>query len=176
MNIDFSKIFQSRKIKITLLALAAFIVLLIVFQAGMAVGFRKANFSFKWGENYQRNFGGPRGGFLGNFIRNDFVGKDFINGHGVFGQIIKIDGSTIIIKGADNAEKIVLSKDDTAINRFQEKIKVGDLKVDDQVIVIGSPNNAGQIEAKLIRVMPASLAGGPLPFKKQIPMPPMRSR
>ncbi len=170
-NIDFNKIFQSRKFKIALLALGAFIVLLFVFCAGMAVGFRKADFSFKWGENYHRNFAGPRGGFF-----EDFIGRDFINGHGVFGQIIKIDGSTLVIKGADNTEKIILVKDDTTINRLQEKIKAGDLKVDDQVVVIGSPNEQGQIEAQLIRVMPVSPAGGLSPFEKRIPMPPIRPR
>ncbi len=171
MNIDFNKFsrfFQSKKIKITLLALGALMILLFVFQAGMIVGFRKADFSFKWGENYHRNFGGPPGGFLGGFIKDDFLGRDFMAGHGVFGQIIKIDASTdseqiasLVIKGSDNVEKIVLVKKDTAINRFQEKIKVADLKIDDQIVVIGDPNDSGQIEAKLIRIMSALPEGEP---------------
>ncbi len=151
INIDFDKIFRSKKLKIALLALGIFIVLLLVFQAGMAVGFRKANFSFRWAENYHQNFAGPRGGFFGDF-RRDFEGKDFIGSHGVFGSIIKIDNSTLVVKGTDNTEKIILLKDDTTINRLQEKIKAGDLKVDDNIVVIGSPNDSGQIEAKLIRV------------------------
>jgi hypothetical protein len=171
INVDFNKIFQSKKAKIALIALGALIVLLLVFQLGMTVGFRKANFSFRWAENYHQNFAGPRTGFLGNFAR-DFIGKDFIEAHGVFGSIIKIDGSTLVIKGANNVEKTVLLKDDTAIERLRETIKPADLKIDDNVVIIGSPNDSGQIEAKLIRVMPA--AGEPI--SGQVPMPMMRSR
>ena len=74
---------------------------------------------------------------------------------GVFGQIIKIENDKLIIIGKNNAETIVLITDKTIINRFQETISVADLKIDDAAVIIGEPNNAGQIEAKLIRVMPA---------------------
>lgn len=124
------------------------IILLVVFGAGMFVGTKKANFSFRWAENYHRNFGGPRGGFFG-----PINGRDFIDAHGVFGQIIKIDGSTLIVSGRDNTEKIVLIKDDTTINGPQNNLKLADLKVNDYIVIIGNPNNAGQIEAKLIRLM-----------------------
>lgn len=145
-----NKFFQSKVFKRVTLGVAAFIILLIVFGLGTFVGFRKANFSYRWGENYHQNFAGPRGGFFG-----DFGGKDFINAHGVIGQIIKIDGSTIIIKGMDNIEKIILIKDDTIIERLRETLKPANLKIDDTVVVIGQPNDAGQIEAKFIRLMPA---------------------
>ena len=164
-----NKLFQSRVFKRVTLGVAAFIILLIVFGLGTFVGFRKANFSYRWGENYHQNFAGPRGGFFG-----DFGGKDFINAHGVIGQIIKIDPSTgstsspqassgqaatLIIKGMDNIEKIVLIEDDTIIERLRETLKTTDLKVDDTVVVIGQPNDAGQIEAKFIRLMPPPPAG-----------------
>lgn len=150
---DFNKFFQSRTLKITLGTIVVIIIFLLVFDLGVMVGLRKANFSYKWGENYHRNFAGPRGGFLKDFGRG---GRDFIGAHGVFGQIIKIDGSTVIIKGRDNLEKIVVIKEDTAIMRFRETIKSSDLKVDDFIVVIGEPNDAGQIEAKFIRVVPPS--------------------
>lgn len=146
-NMDFNKIFQAKKFKKILLAIGALIVLLIVFGVGMAVGFRKANFSYRWAENYHRNFGGPREGLF-----KDFSGRDFINTHGISGSIIKIDGNTLIIKGQDNVEKTIVVSDQTVIRKQQETIKVSDLKVDDSVVIIGSPNNSGQIEAKLIRV------------------------
>lgn len=146
-----NKIFQSKKLRVTLIAIGTLIILLVVFQVGMAVGFRKASFSYSWAENYHRNFAGPREGFLGNFM-----GRDFIDAHGVFGSIIKIDGSTLVIKGANNVEKTILLKDDTTIERLRETIKLSDLKVDDNIVVIGSPNDSGQIVAELIRVMPAS--------------------
>ncbi|MFA5050878.1 MAG: hypothetical protein WC499_02060 [Patescibacteria group bacterium] len=146
---DCNKFFQSKSFQIITWSIAAIILFLLIFNLGMIVGFRKANFSYKWGENYHQNFAGPQGGFF-----RDFGGRDFIEPHGVFGQIIKIEDSTIIIKSPDNVEKTVIIKDDTVIERFRETIKLTDLKIDDQIVVIGEPNTSGQIEAKFIRIMP----------------------
>lgn len=150
---DYNKFLQSKNFKIVLIVIGALIVLLLVFKAGVSVGYRKANFSYRWGENYHRNFAGPRGGFLGDF-RPGFGEGPFINAHGTAGSIIKIDGNTIVTKGRDNVEQIVLVKDDTTITRLRTQVQISDLKVDEMIIVIGNPNEAGQIEAKLIRVMP----------------------
>jgi len=146
---DFNKMFESKNFKGALIGVGAFIAVLLIFGAGMAIGFKKADFSFRWGDNYHKNFGGPRGGFF-----KDFTGRDFIEAHGVFGQIIKIDGQMIIIKGQGNVERLVVVKDTTIINRGRETIKISDLKVDDSVVIVGQPNASGQIEAKLIRIMP----------------------
>lgn len=148
MNID--KIFQSKTFKIILLAIAGLMIILLVFKTGMMVGFQKANFSCHWSDNYHRNFGGPRGGFPGGF-----GDRDFIEANGTVGQIIKIATSTLVIKGQRDIEKIVLIKDDTVIKQLKETITINELKIDDMVVVIGEPNNDGQIEAKLIRVIPA---------------------
>jgi len=134
------KILQSKKFKITMGIIGGFIIIFLAFGAGTFVGMRRANFSFRWAENYQRNFGEPH-----------------FNAHGIFGQIIKTDGSTLVINGRDNIEKIILITASTTINSFR-----GDLRVNDNVVIIGNPNNAGQIEARLIRLMPASPAGGPM--------------
>ncbi len=147
---DYNKFFQSKTFKIILGGVGVIIILLLVFELGKIVGFKKANFSYRWGENYHQNFGGPREGFF-----KDFSGRDFIGAHGVFGQIMKIDGSTLVIKGQDDVEKIVLVNDKTVIERFRETVKITDLKVDDYIVVIGEPNDAGQIEAKFIRIMPS---------------------
>lgn len=150
---NFKNFWQSTLFKGLILGISIFAILLIflllIFKLGMLVGFRKAGFSYKWGENYHRNFAGPRGGFFG-----DSFGKDFIEAYGTFGQIIKIDGSTLIVKGRENVEKIVLVKENTTIKHLRETIKLSDLKVDDYIVVIGEPNDKGQIEAKFIRVMP----------------------
>ncbi|MBU6414658.1 hypothetical protein KGQ34_00205 [Patescibacteria group bacterium] len=149
---EFNTLFQSKKIKIALVVLGALIALLAAFKAGEFVGYRKARFSYQWEENYHRNFAGPGKGFFGNFLRG-FGDRDFINSHGTFGAIIKIDGNTVIVKGKDEAEKIILvSASTTTIESRRETLQASDLKVDDQVVVIGSPNEQGQIEAKLIRV------------------------
>lgn len=146
---DFNKLLQSRIFKIISAGLAGMIVILIIFAVGIFVGYNKASFSLHWGESYHRNFGGPRNGFFGNMAE-----RDFIDAHGVFGQIIKIDGSTLIIKGQGNVEKVVLVTEQTTINKFNATVKLEDLKLDDYIVIIGEPNNDGQIIAQLIRIMP----------------------
>ncbi|MDO8676842.1 MAG: hypothetical protein Q7K16_04350 [Candidatus Azambacteria bacterium] len=167
---------QSKNYKIVAISLAAMAVMFLTFVVGMHVGFRKAMFSYQWGENYHKNFTGPRGGMFRGMLR-DFGGKDFIDSHGASGQILKVDPSTdstgslqagsgqaeLIIKGQDGVEKIIVIKEDTSIARLRETIKISDLKINDSVAIIGSPNEQGQIEAKFIRVLPEP--GAIAPFK-----------
>lgn len=166
---DFSKCLQSKTFRIALVAIGALIVLLFVFKVGVFVGYKKASFSYRWGENYHRNFAGPRGGFFGDF-RRGFGDKDFINAHGTFGSVIKIDGNIVIVKSRDDVEKTALVSDDTVIRRGREAIRVSDLKVDDRIVIIGSPNGQGQIEAKLIRLFSEDDPGR-LPYKRSRPIP-----
>lgn len=148
---DLNKFFQSKKFIIITWNIAGLIVILLVFRFGVAVGYKKATFSYRWGENYHLNFGSPRKDFL--FFSD---GKDdFISSYGAAGQIIKNDGDVLIVKDQSNVEKSILIKNGTAILRGREKIKPSDLKVNDFIVVIGEPNNAGQVEAKLIRIMPS---------------------
>jgi len=152
--------FQSKAFTAALLGIAAFLALLFAFKAGMIVGAKKAEFSHRWSDNYQRNFAGPRSGFPVGF-----GDRDFIEANGVFGQIIKIDGQTLMIKSRDDVEKIVLISKDAVIRQFQDSLKLADLKTDDYIVVIGEPNDSGQIEAKLIRIMPPQpLEEAPRPF------------
>jgi hypothetical protein len=69
----------------------------------------------------------------------------------------------------DNTEKVVLIKDDTQIQKMMISVKASGLSVDDFVVVIGDPNNQGQIEAKFIRIMPLGMPvppmGAPTPLK-----------
>ncbi len=152
-----AKILQSSVFKIVIIGLATTIVILFIFALGLFVGYRKASFSLNWGENYHRNFGGPRNGLFG-----PFDGRDYIDAHGVFGQIIKIDSSTLVIKGQNNVERVILVNDGTTINKFQDTITSANLKTDDFIVVVGEPNNDGQIVAKLIRVLPPPRPGLPL--------------
>jgi len=163
---ELNKIFQSKAFKIIIWTFAALAIILLIFEAGLVVGYKKANFSFQWGENYHLNFGGPRGGFL-----EDARGRDLIDAHGIAGKIIKIETSTMIIGGRDNVEKIVNLNDDTAIMRFHEQIKPADLKIGDLVVIIGDPNSSGQINAKFVRIMPASDGNIMPPPPTNTPMP-----
>lgn len=148
MNID--NFFQSKMFKWLVLSVCALIPLAFVFCFGVFIGARKADFSFKWAEAYHRNFGGPREGFLNNAM----MGNDFIEANGIFGQIIKINGQNITIEGNSGVEKIILVEQDTTIVSQKKNLQLQDLKNGDKVIVIGEPNNDGQIEAALIRIIP----------------------
>jgi hypothetical protein len=132
--------------------LVALAVLIGIFSLGVFVGYHKARFSYAWGENYHNNFGGPRGGLF-----KDFSGKEFMDAHGTYGQIVKVTDSTLVVKGSDSVEKIVVVNDDTSIMRLRDAIKISDLKINDNVIIIGEPNEQGQIGAKFIRFLPATL-------------------
>jgi len=154
MNIN--TLFQSRTFRGVLIGIGIAIVLLAFFQAGVFVGFRQAEFSFRGSEKYLENFTGPPHGDL-----RDLGPKGMISPYGVFGSIIKTDSSSLAVKGQDNVEKIVLVNQDTEIRRYDKTIPLSDLKAGENVVIIGAPDDQGQIGAKLIRVMPGELP--PLP-------------
>ncbi len=153
---DIQKLFKSSYFSWTLKILGALIILLLVFQAGIFVGFHKARFSFQWGDNYHRTFGGPRGGFL-----RDIQGRDFTSGHGVAGSIAQINNGSIVIKGTDGVEKNILISNQTSIRKGITNLAITELEIDEQVVVIGVPTQDGTIDAKIIRVFDA---GSKLPF------------
>jgi hypothetical protein len=157
---------QKQSYKIAILALLSAFLLLLAFKIGELVGFRKAAFSYRWGAQYHQNFGGPRAGFFG-----EDDGRGFMNAHGSFGTILKIDGNTVLVRDADNTEKTIIVGDKTVINRMNGVIGVSDLAVDERVTIIGTPNDKGQIDAKFIRAFPSSPPPPPSfqPFPHQQP-------
>ncbi|MCX6723992.1 MAG: hypothetical protein NT155_02320 [Candidatus Staskawiczbacteria bacterium] len=158
---DTDKIFQSKFFRWIIPGVAGIIILIFVFSLGVFVGAKKADFSFQWADEYHRNFGGPQGGFFGEFLGTE---KEFANSNGVFGQIIKVGSNDITVKGRDNVEKLILVSPQTPISYQRKSIKLSDLKIGDNVVVIGEPGDGGQIRAELIRVMP--LPPPPAPNKK----------
>ncbi len=139
-------------LKWVVIGLAGFAVVVLIFGAGIFVGGMKAKFSYRWAESYHKNFAGPQGGFFGDWRGTSIPPGDFIEGHGTFGEIIKINDSDFVIKGQADLEKIVIIKENTILEKGRMAIKKEELKVGDQVVIIGSPNEQGQIEAKLIRI------------------------
>ncbi|MDP2708710.1 MAG: hypothetical protein Q8O93_01485 [bacterium] len=144
-----NEFFKANHFNKLLIMIAAIVALTFVFAAGVFVGQVKERFSNRWEKNYYGNIMGPGRRGLMDFNRRGF------NGHSGFGQIIKIEGNNLVVKDQGNVEKIILVSEQTAIIRDFQNIKISDLKVDDQLVVIGRPNDQGQIEAKLIRVVPA---------------------
>ncbi len=142
------------------LALAGLAAAFLIFAAGVFVGFHKAEFSYRWAENYRANFIGSRavGGMMGAMF-GKLGERGFIDPYGAAGKIIEIDSAaggqpSLIVKGEDGAEKTILVKKD-AIRKFSESAKIGDLQIGDFIVAIGRPNDQGQIEAKFVRIMPA---------------------
>ncbi|MFZ2881726.1 MAG: DUF5666 domain-containing protein, partial [Candidatus Moraniibacteriota bacterium] len=155
---------RTRKLKIAIIVFGAMLIALIIFASGVAVGFRKARFSYQWGQNYERNFmghgpAGPGGMPVRSGEREgmrDFLrgpeGPDFRNAHGLAGAIISIADNNVIVRDRDGKENTVAVDDRTIIKRNADDLKISDLKVDDQVVVMGAPNDQGVVSAKLIRV------------------------
>lgn len=151
-------ILSSRAFRKLSLIIVGAIVILLIFQAGVFVGFHKASFSNRWGENYRDILGLNRSfRSAGRTSLREVLGGDYLTSHGAVGKIIKIELPKFIVVGNDNVEKIINTTDDTTILQFRNKIKTTDLKLDDYIVVIGSPNNKGEVEAKLIRVIPNSM-------------------
>ena len=143
------KVFGESQVKKVICILGYILVALIIFQAGMFVGLKRAGFAFRTGEQYFRQMNGrPNDQFMG-MNRGDFG-----NSHGAIGKIISINLPTIIISDIDNTEKTITLSTSTDIKKFKDSIKAEDLKVNDLVTVIGNPNDKAEIEAKLIRIMP----------------------
>lgn len=157
VKVEVKKVFKSKVLKAIICCLGFVIVASFIFKAGVFVGFQKASFGRNWGDNYSRNFGmmprGPRS------MMEDF--DNLPNPHGAIGKIVKIDASSVVVvDDKDKTEKVILINSDTKIFKMRESIVKDNLVVGDFVIVIGDPNKDGQIEAKLIRLMPAPADAG----------------
>lgn len=153
MILDIKKLVSSTSFKVVFaivvfLALASFI-----FQAGVFVGFHKASFLFKSGDNFYRTFG-ERGGMMmnGGMFRDEFSG-----GHGAVGKIVKVELPTLVVLGSDNIEKVIVTDSKTEVREGRKDSSVNKLTSDQYITVLGTPNDQGQITAKLIRIMPGPM-------------------
>jgi len=147
---------QSNRTKHILYGIGTAVVALLIFQAGVIVGFKKASFSNRLGDNFYRTFGERRDprGLPPSF--GMMQGVDPSNAHGTIGKIAGIALPQLIVADRDGTEKTIVVSDKTDIRRFRDSIKPTELKVGDIVTIIGAPTENGQIKAELIRVMPVS--------------------
>lgn len=154
-------ILQSKLVTGLLIGAGLTLAALLVFQAGMVVGERRATFSYRLGERYYR-------GAFGGHPRMMGLGRDgFLEAHGAAGKIISVQLPTFVIEGPDQVEKVVLINDGTSIRRFRDTVPPSALRVDDFAVVIGAPNDQAQVVAKLIRLMPEPPTG--TPFMQPMP-------
>lgn len=145
---EIKKVISSKKYMKVVYALGVVIILLVTFSLGVSVGFHRASFTKAWGEHYMDNFG-PRSEHTG------LAREHYPNAHGAIGKILKIELPTIIVEDKDATEKVIVLTENTKIQNGTMAITAPDLKLNDFIITIGSPNDQGQIEAKFIRVFPA---------------------
>ncbi len=148
MEQELKKIFESKKFLKLLYGLGILIVAGVIFHAGIEVGSRKASFGSAYGQHYFENFGMERHGPLGE------LSEHFSNPNGAVGKIIQVTPPTFVVEGSDNTEKVILVTDDTEILLGRQKVSDSELKIDGYVVVIGIPDERGQVEARLIRIMP----------------------
>jgi len=154
------EIIKSKKFKIIVAIMGVILVALVSFATGITVGLHKAKFSNHFGENYEKNFMGPRPemgrpmgpmGAIGEKI-NDFEGRGFRNAHGLAGTVISVTDNSLVIKDRDNKENAVAITDKTMLKSGRDDIKISDLKQNDNIVVMGQPSENGTINADLIRV------------------------
>lgn len=146
---DIKNLLQTKTFRGIVIGLLIAALAILIFQAGVFVGYRKAAFSFRFGDNFYRNFGnrGPRPD-LG------FPPAELPGGHGAVGKIIKITGSEIVVADRENIEKTLIIDQDTLVRKLRNNATTTDLKVGDMVVAIGAPSDDGRIAAKLIRLIP----------------------
>jgi hypothetical protein len=123
---------------------------LVIFNAGVFVGYKKASFSYGFGDNYYRAFGRDRNKPL---QRPPFF-ENFPISHGATGEILKINIPYLIMESPEGIEKIIKMSNGTKIRYMREEIKQSDIKTGDFAVVIGNPNEKSEIEASFIRLLP----------------------
>lgn len=145
-------------------------VAIVVFWAGMSIGYKKAQFSNQLGNRYLRAFDrlefedrGPMNGMMGTWNTDRIPG-----GHGAAGKVIAVNLPTIVVSDPQGFEKIIHIDTDTIIRSARESVSSTTVRTDDFVVIIGTPAQNGEITAKLIRIMPPTpLQGFPTttPYK-----------
>lgn len=138
-------------IKGIITSILALIVLLGVFQLGIFVGSHKAGFAFKRYELYNgnREMPGelPSHGPMGLPLPGTF------DPNGAVGSVISNNGKTMVLKGVDNSEKIIIFSSSTEIQDGPNVIQPSDISENKHVVIFGNPDDKGRIEAKFIRIL-----------------------
>jgi hypothetical protein len=156
---ELRKYMESSQFKRVLAGCMIFAGFLFAFHIGTETGYKKAMFESKFGEKYYQAFA-PRG----EHRPLSFTPDTIPGAHGTAGKIMSLELPKIIVEDFDGTEKVVVFSDNTVVRKFRDTLQKTDLRVGDYVVVIGTPTSTGEVEAKLVRVMPApSQAIQPVP-------------
>lgn len=146
----FKEFSQSNNFSRIIYVIGGLLVTLIVFQAGIFVGYRVAAFSIDWDSAHEGNIRSPQSIFA-PFGRD----MDDINPHGAIGEIISVQLPIIMVKGPSGNEAMVLISSTTSIRNMRNLASTSDLKIGSQIVTIGTPDEHGRIDATFIRLVPA---------------------
>lgn len=142
--------FQSHTISKIIAVLAGLLLILLIFQAGVLVGYRRGQFASNWTAAYGPGMMGEPRSIFAPFMHDG----DDVNPHSSIGEVVSVKLPSIMIKGANSAEQIVTVSPTTTIRYMHTNASTSDLVPGSQVLVIGEPEDNGSIDAVLIRIMP----------------------
>jgi hypothetical protein len=133
----FVRIARNRRIVTALWVGGGLLLLALAFWAGVAVGTGRP--SRPPAIPFGRAFGDPRGDMA----------------HGAFGSITRIDGDTITIMDPRFGQPRTISISPTTLieSGYRQRMNVGDLRVGENITVIGSPLVGETIQARFIGVV-----------------------
>ena len=149
-----SQFFQSKLFAGIIVGVCIMLVVICIFEAGIVVGYHEASFSSQWGENYGKNFGDSN-------PENQMGLPDMHapNPDGILGKIVSVSPAsasttTIVISSSQKPEEKILINSNTIIRNHEDTIDASALTVGTSVVILGSANDQGEIQASLIRVVP----------------------
>lgn len=148
MKKEIKTLLESKTFGTIIIGIGIFFVVGLIFATGVRVGYHKARFAGAFGDNYERTFRGPN-----RHIKEDML-RELPSGHGVSGKVISIALPNIVVLDRDGTEKTIVTTDKTVARRFRDTVSLQDLKVDEFIVAIGTPDEASKIEAGLIRILP----------------------
>ncbi len=132
-----SQLLQNTWLRRGLIAAGAALAILCVFGAGFVAG--------RWNAS---SLGGP--------FSHPVRGLFFRGAHGAIGTIQAINDQTVTLQTRDGKTQMISLDNKTRFDKNFQKISLGDLKVGDEILVIGSPGADGQINARLVGVIDPS--------------------
>ena len=143
---------KSKPVRIVLATLLGIFFTLLIFDAGVAIGVRRAH-----GTAHMHN-GMPPPPFTFAGFTIPLPHGFLPGGHGVVGTIISIHLPTTTIATRDGEDEMVLIGPETNIISDTHPVGVGDLVVGQSVAIVGEPveRMEDQIEARFIHILSAS--------------------
>jgi hypothetical protein len=150
-----AQFFQSKLFAGIIVGVCIMLVVICIFEAGVVVGYHEASFSSHWGENYGANFSDTNPSNQMGLPDMHEPTPD-----GILGKIISVDSAstsstTIVISSTQKPEEKILIDANTEIRSRESTLTISSLKIGTYVVVLGTPNDQGEVQANLIRIVPA---------------------